>query len=1125
MLTKRASIPLTLQSARMLEPQQALSTEASTEQFTKLVKAVKRVAPKSNEFTYFVCRAIHAMEAVNIDPKTGEVIGDGRVEEDKWVSDKGLEPYCNLNGDAFPEAELLAVVGSHQDGRKRYAYESFVGRGLFVNHQSDDAEAIRGIVLDAAWDPKTKGVDILVAIDKKAYPELARQIEAGYSSSVSMGTAVQYSICSECGNKAVIEDDYCSHVKERKGLTTANGKKCYEINHGLNFIEISIVGHGADPKARVRKVIASLNHLLQKRKADIEQLSEGSSCITAQQLAALQTEIASIEDRINLLNDQKGIDNSLSMQEDIESSNAIGSTESTNMPENSDNIEELINSVQSDLTQIKDFVVSAYNNKGLDKLGEIMSTDRKGYFQGGGGLNKPDGTPYQKEDYDAIRDRKDKQMVGQGMESGATGLHPGYGLFGDEKLKLMLQRAKTSEERQKIRRALLEEVKSYWQGGGGLNDPAETPYEKEDYETVRDEKDKQMVGQGLESGSDGLHPGYGLGSDEDLKMKLQRAKLRAKFVKADTQGESYWTVYAGTEPILEATADQLYGDTLEQPNTDNAEITNWDWVSSKAYGVNLLKGIKALGFERVKEAMFGTAGLTKQAQEAPAEEEEDQVLEGLDELKQLDSEDVPVEEEKELTLDAETVSAIADEIKTKAEELAALATGGEGEEVEELSEVAEEGLESAEELEDLGEQLETAAKANKARIVTAIHSVLPEAVAEAKKILAKINQLKKKAADLLNPQEKELIDAIEAGDSNEGEEVTSGDNMGQECTACEKCECDPCECDTMGDSCMGDYAGDQPIYPGTPEYDEYKKLKGDNGSTMGTMMTAAQKEAFIIKRRAARRKVANELYNVNSYDAIKEGHPDGGTVTEAGGTPLTGDNDGAKIETETEAQAVDVEVAESKPHGELVARQNTRRKLLAKALKKEAINTQGDDGPDVSVDVTLEDVEKEDEGGPEFGTSKVKARAEARRKVVAEVDEATKQYYNEFYGQVQGGKEFAQGLTEDKTEPLVDTNTKTSKADLDNQKIKMHRAYQVALTQQKIGQIGDTEAELHEQVDRLMGMEDAGFKSFASAVENTRATKRVDTSKPLIRSAGAIQVGQNQAVSSFEDGLTKLPWS
>ena len=128
MLFKTASVALTPDNTRVIEARQALSTDNTTKQFARLIKAVRRIAPKSAEFTYFVCRAIHAMEAANIDPRTGQIVGDGHIGEDgKWHSAGGIIPYINQNGDGFPEGELLAVVSTRSDGTEVRAFETFIG--------------------------------------------------------------------------------------------------------------------------------------------------------------------------------------------------------------------------------------------------------------------------------------------------------------------------------------------------------------------------------------------------------------------------------------------------------------------------------------------------------------------------------------------------------------------------------------------------------------------------------------------------------------------------------------------------------------------------------------------------------------------------------------------------------------------------------------------------------------------------------------------------------------------------------------------------------------------------------------------------------------------------------------
>jgi hypothetical protein len=159
----------------------------------------------------------------------------------------------NNNGDYF-SVDVL-----------KESYKTFEGRGVFVNHESDNVEAARGKILSAdliEQDPNDVHVVLALAIDQKAFPQLANAIKKGYVTDVSMGATVAFSLCSICGNKATNESEYCHHIKYFKG-SSFQGKPVYEDNKGVNFFEISAVTNGADTTA---KVIAEIDphDLLQK---------------------------------------------------------------------------------------------------------------------------------------------------------------------------------------------------------------------------------------------------------------------------------------------------------------------------------------------------------------------------------------------------------------------------------------------------------------------------------------------------------------------------------------------------------------------------------------------------------------------------------------------------------------------------------------------------------------------------------------------------------------------------------------------------------------------------------------------------------------------------------------------
>ena len=73
----------------------------------------------------------------------------------------------NDNGDAFSERELIKAT------------PTFVGVPVFCNHQNDDIEKARGIVIHSWYDKPKGGIFIIARVDRTAWPSLARGIEQG----------------------------------------------------------------------------------------------------------------------------------------------------------------------------------------------------------------------------------------------------------------------------------------------------------------------------------------------------------------------------------------------------------------------------------------------------------------------------------------------------------------------------------------------------------------------------------------------------------------------------------------------------------------------------------------------------------------------------------------------------------------------------------------------------------------------------------------------------------------------------------------------------------------------------------------------------------------------------------
>ena len=148
----------------------------------------------------------------------------------------------NKNGDWFPEQELIKC------------YKTFLTGHVFKDHQNKSAASAIGEVLSAVWDDDMKCVVLILKIDRKIAPTVARSIEKGYMTDVSMGCRVPYSICSICGHKAKNPKEYCKHIQLLRRKILPDGRKVYEININPKFHDISIVLNGAEKVAKITDI-------------------------------------------------------------------------------------------------------------------------------------------------------------------------------------------------------------------------------------------------------------------------------------------------------------------------------------------------------------------------------------------------------------------------------------------------------------------------------------------------------------------------------------------------------------------------------------------------------------------------------------------------------------------------------------------------------------------------------------------------------------------------------------------------------------------------------------------------------------------------------------------------------
>lgn len=478
------------------------------------LKIINRGKYKKQQL-FFENYALHTVTKINESFYNGNVY-NFEVEDDNSYVANGIIVH-NCNGDIFPEPEL------------KKAYRKWIGRPLCKDHQSSSVDGIRGIIVDAYYDDKRKRVIGLFAIDKVNYPDLARKVASGYAKDVSMGTAVGRSICFECGNVAKVESDYCQCVRDRKTYG--------EINIDLSPIELSLVVTGADPRAKLRNVIASLNKYSEEKEERIQELQR-AGCVTPAELSRLDKEIADLRNTVSFLLKSAAID-------DTKLRNLTTALEQTTDPD----VKALIEAEIKKITQEKE---------------EPVQVEPPKVTGGQGFVTEPEKPTYQiPEDFDtrfasssfglqinAINEKLDA------MVTALRDLGAGVQVIENKEDQQMSDKLR---ERAAARRAMIKN--SYFQGGGGLNEPQTYPVDPTN-DKLKTKGDKQMEGQGMEPGSDGLHPGYdSFGkSEEELKKMLSRAELEERKIRrhalvssAQDVGDTVKKTTDGKEVIVDST--------------------------------------------------------------------------------------------------------------------------------------------------------------------------------------------------------------------------------------------------------------------------------------------------------------------------------------------------------------------------------------------------------------------------------------------------------------------------------------------------------------------------------------------------------------------------------------------
>ena len=197
---------------------------------------------------------------------------------------------CNINGDYFPERDLIAK------------HQTFTENAhVFKEHDNKPTSQAYGNVVFSWYNRKMHRVELILAIDKDAGREFVDRVNRGEQLEVSMGCRVKYDVCSICGNKAHKKNEYCDHIRYELKKVYPDGRQAYMINVNPTFFDISIVKHRADRIAYVLDKVAS---------ADEENTSYPAS--EAKSVEQIMSEIHDVDEAV--LNKQA----SVSKQADID---------------------------------------------------------------------------------------------------------------------------------------------------------------------------------------------------------------------------------------------------------------------------------------------------------------------------------------------------------------------------------------------------------------------------------------------------------------------------------------------------------------------------------------------------------------------------------------------------------------------------------------------------------------------------------------------------------------------------------------------------------------------------------------------------------------------------------------
>jgi len=144
----------------------------------------------------------------------------------------------NDNDDAFMEDTHDSVIRLQDIIPNRY--KTFEEGHLFKYHQSDNPSKAIGKIHHSHYNEEQHRVELVVEVSWDKAPTECKKLLRNESLNVSMGCAVEYDICSVCGNKAKTASQHCTHITQNLHGVVDN-IPVYMINAKPKWYDASIV--------------------------------------------------------------------------------------------------------------------------------------------------------------------------------------------------------------------------------------------------------------------------------------------------------------------------------------------------------------------------------------------------------------------------------------------------------------------------------------------------------------------------------------------------------------------------------------------------------------------------------------------------------------------------------------------------------------------------------------------------------------------------------------------------------------------------------------------------------------------------------------------------------------------